>query len=336
MLKLSRKNKERKEEKFLSPQASKSSQSQGRLHPEEEDPFRTCFARDRDRIIHAKSFRRLKHKTQVFLAPEGDHYRTRLTHTLEVMQIASSIADILGLNQDLTQAIALGHDLGHTPFGHCGEKVLDELYPGGFRHNEQSLRVVDWLEVRAGKPYKGLNLTWEVRDGILNHSGNRKAATLEGRLIHYADRIAYLNHDFDDARRAGILSDQDLPRDIRLVLGQTPSERIDTMVRDLVENSYSSGELGYSPEVDQATLALRDFMFDRLYLDSYAKEEEIRAAQLMELLYGYFIDRPHKLPEDFQDDNTQLAVKDYIAGMSDRYAVEIFKRIFLPKFWQEG
>lgn len=336
MKKYSRLDKEFNEEKVLSALAAKSSQSLGRAYPEEEDPYRTCFARDRDRIIHAKSFRRLKHKTQVFLAPEGDHYRTRLTHTLEVMQIASSMADILGLNQDLTQAIALGHDLGHTPFGHCGESVLNRLYPGGFRHNEQSLRVVEWLEIRENKPYRGLNLSQEVRDGILNHSGDRKAATLEGQLIHYADRIAYLNHDFDDARRAGILKDQDLPNDLRQVLGESASKRIDTMVKDLVDTSSEGGQIGFSLEVHDATLALRKFMFDNLYLDSHAKEEEKRTAKLMELLYEYFLDNPSKLPEGFLDGNIELAVKDYIAGMSDRYAIERFKKIYLPRFWQEG
>ncbi|NLY72940.1 MAG: deoxyguanosinetriphosphate triphosphohydrolase [Tissierellia bacterium] len=336
MKKYSRLDKELNEEKSLSSLAAKSSQSLGRVYPEEEDYYRTCFARDRDRIIHAKSFRRLKHKTQVFLAPEGDHYRTRLTHTLEVMQIANSMADILGLNQDLTQAIALGHDLGHTPFGHCGESVLNRLYPGGFRHNEQSLRVVDWIEIREGKPYRGLNLSQEVRDGILNHSGGKKAATLEGQLIYYADRIAYLNHDFDDARRAGILKDQDLPSDIRQVLGESASKRIDTMIKDLVNTSSDLGQISFSSEVNGATMALRKFMFDNLYLDSHAKEEEKRTVRLMELLYGYFLENPHKLPDVFLDENIELAVKDYIAGMSDRYAVERFKEIFLPRFWQEG
>lgn len=336
MKKYLRQDKENLEELTLSPQAAKSRLSLGRLFHEEEDPYRTCFARDRDRILHSKSFRRLKHKTQVFLAPEGDHYRTRLTHTLEVMQIAQSIAGILGLNRDLTEAIALGHDLGHTPFGHCGEKVLDGLYPGGFRHNEQSLRVVDTLEIRESKPYAGLNLTFEVRDGILNHSGDCEAKTLEGQLIHFADRMAYLNHDFDDARRAGLLRDDDLPRDIRLSLGNTAAQRIDRMVDDLVCASYESRSLRFSDEVKEATAALREFMFQHLYLDPYAKGEESRAERLMVLLYGYFLDNPDHLPRLFRGEDIPLGVKDYIAGMSDRYAIDCFQKIFLPKFWQEG
>lgn len=336
MKNLKRIDKEKFEKEYLSPQAALSSSSLGRPTFEEEDEYRTCFARDRDRIIHSKGFRRLKHKTQVFLAPEGDHYRTRLTHTLEVMQIALSIAEVLGLNQDLTQAIALGHDLGHTPFGHSGEKVLNELFPGGFKHNEQSLRVVDVLEVRKSKAYRGLNLSYEVRDGILNHSGNSKAVTLEGRLIHYADRIAYLNHDFDDARRAGLLRDEDLPRDLRLTLGPSASVRIDRMVKDLISYSYENNELAFSPAIHQATLALREFMFKNLYLDSHAKEEEFRARKLMTLLYEYFRENPSELPEDYRSDDIEMGVKDYIAGMTDRYAVDRFKAIFLPKFWQEG
>ncbi len=336
MKKFKRIDKENYEKAYLSPLAAKSAFSLGRQYLEREDEYRTCFARDRDRIIHAKSFRRLKHKTQVFLAPEGDHYRTRLTHTLEVMQIALSIAEVLGLNQDLTQAIALGHDLGHTPFGHCGESVLDELYPSGFRHNEQSLRVVEVLELRDGSTYRGLNLCHEVKDGILNHSGDNKAVTLEGQLIHYADRIAYLNHDFDDARRAGILREEDLPRDIRLTLGDRASLRISNMVEDLIEFSYKNQRIGFSPEVKDATTALRSFMFENLYLDSHAKEEEARARSLMKELYGYFVENPDKLPIHYRQDDTELGVKDYIAGMSDRYAVDCFKRIFVPRFWQEG
>ncbi|NLY36451.1 MAG: deoxyguanosinetriphosphate triphosphohydrolase [Tissierellia bacterium] len=331
----SRIDKEVIEDLTLSPDATKSKLSKGRIFHEKEDPYRTCFARDRDRIIHAKSFRRLKHKTQVFLAPDGDHYRTRLTHTLEVMQIALSIAGTLGLNRDLTEAIALGHDLGHTPFGHCGERVLNDIYPGGFVHNEQSLRVVDCLEIRENKAYRGLNLTYEVRDGILNHSGDRKAATPEGQLIYFADRIAYLNHDFDDARRAGLLKDNVLPKEIRLSLGESAGERIDRMIGNLVENSFVNQSLGFSDEVQEATLALRDFMFKNLYLNSHAKTEEGRAEKLMVLLYEYFLDNPNLLPKDYRYEDVHLGVKDYIAGMSDRYAIDCFRRIFLPKFWQE-
>lgn len=336
MKKYSRKDREAIEDLILSPDASKSRLSKGRFFAEKEDPYRTCFARDRDRIIHSKSFRRLKHKTQVFLAPDGDHYRTRLTHTLEVMQIALSMAGALGLNRDLTEAIALGHDLGHTPFGHCGERVLNGIYPGGFLHNEQSLRVVESLEIRENKPYSGLNLTFEVRDGILNHSGDKKAASLEGQLIYYADRIAYLNHDFDDARRAGLLREEDLPSPIRLCLGDTPGKRINCMVSNLVENSFEKQSLGFSDEVHEATLSLREFMFEHLYLDPQAKGEEGRAEKLMILLYNHFLDHPEQLPKDYRNRDIHLGVKDYIAGMSDRYAIDCFRRIFLPKFWQEG
>lgn len=331
----SRIDKEAIEDLTLSPDATKSRLSKGRLFHEKEDPYRTCFARDRDRIIHAKSFRRLKHKTQVFLAPDGDHYRTRLTHTLEVMQIALSIAGTLGLNRDLTEAIALGHDLGHTPFGHCGERVLNDIYPGGFLHNEQSLRVVDCLEIRENKAYRGLNLTFEVRDGILNHNGNQKAATPEGQLIYFADRMAYLNHDFDDARRAGLLKDNAIPKEIRLSLGESAGERIDRMIGNLVENSFKNQSLGFSDEVQEATLALRDFMFKNLYLDPHAKGEEGRAERLMVLLYDYFLENPNLLPKDYRNVDVHLGVKDYIAGMSDRYAIDCFRRIYLPKFWQE-
>ncbi|HZK09730.1 MAG TPA: deoxyguanosinetriphosphate triphosphohydrolase [Clostridia bacterium] len=335
MKKYSRKDKEAIEDLTLSIEASKSKLSKGRIFPEEEDAYRTCFARDRDRIIHAKSFRRLKHKTQVFFAPDGDHYRTRLTHTLEVMQIASSVAGIMGLNRDLTEAIALGHDLGHTPFGHSGERVLNSLYPEGFRHNEQSLRVVDCLETRQNKPYSGLNLSYEVRDGILNHTGDNKASSLEGQLIYFSDRIAYLNHDFDDARRAGILKEEDLPRDIRLSLGQTAGKRIDCMVNDLVEWSYKNKTLGFSDEVREAVDALREFMFKYVYLDSHAKKEGGRVKKLIVLLYEYFLEHPEELPEDYRNENNHLGVKDYIAGMTDGYAVNCVQRIFLPKFWQE-
>lgn len=329
-----RPEREKLQEGILSELAQKSHESLGRVYVEEEDEYRTCFERYRDRILHSKSFRRLKHKTQVFLSPGGDHYRTRLTHTLEVNQIARSMARALGLNEDLTEAIALGHDLGHTPFGHCGERALNRLYPHGFRHNEQSLRVVEYLELRKDKPYVGLNLSYEVRDGILNHSGGHPAYTLEGNLIRYADRIAYLNHDFDDAIRAGLLLEEDIPKEIRAVLGEKSHLRIDRMIRDLVEISSKEGEILMSDEVYEATIALREFMFERLYLQSEAKGEDDKAERLIAYLYNYFNSHPDELPEEYQSSELTEAVKDYIAGMSDRYAVKRFTEIFVPAFWQ--
>ena len=318
----------------LSELAQKSDESLGRVYVEEEDEYRTNYERDRDRILHSKSFRRLKHKTQVFLSPGGDHYRTRLTHTLEVNQIARSIARALGLNEDLTEAIALGHDLGHTPFGHCGERALNRLYPRGFRHNEQSLRIVEYLEQRDEKPFMGLNLTYEVRNGILNHSGGLPACTLEGNIIRFADRIAYLNHDFDDARRAGLLLEEDIPKEIRTVLGQRSQLRIDRMIRDLIATSSKEGEVCMSAEVHEATLALRKFMFEELYLQSEAKGEDEKAERLLAYLYEHFVRNPDKLPEEYRSSELEEGVKDYIAGMSDRYAVKRFTEIFIPAFWQ--
>lgn len=329
-----RQDREKIQDGVLSELAQKSSKSLGRVEVEDQDEFRTCYERDRDRILHSKSFRRLKHKTQVFLAPGGDHYRTRLTHTLEVNQIARSMARTLGLNEDLTEAIALGHDLGHTPFGHCGERALHRLYPHGFRHNEQSLRVVEFLEQREGKAYPGLNLSYEVRDGILHHSGEIPACTLEGNLIRFADRIAYLNHDFDDAKRAGLLVENDIPVEIRTALGQSSTMRIDHMVKDLIFSSAQQGKITMSSEVHQATLALREFMFDHLYLHSIAKGEDQRAEKLIAHLYDYFVHHEDELPGEYQSIQSEEGVKDYIAGMSDRYAVKRFSDIFLPAFWQ--
>lgn len=320
----------------LSPRAAKSRESRGRQRPEPECDVRTCFQRDRDRIIHSKAFRRLKDKTQVFLAPEGDHYRTRLTHTLEVGQIARTIARALRLNEDLTEAIALAHDLGHTPFGHAGEQALDEIHPGGFRHNEQSLRVVDVLERRPNGE-AGLNLTWEVRDGILNHPGDRKAATLEGQIIKLADRIAYVNHDIDDAVRAGIISLWDLPPGAA-VLGDSHGQRIDRAVRDVIAASDGQPEIRMSPEMWTALHELRAFLFQRVYIGSRAKADEEKAKRMLAALYRYFREHPGELPDgetpaSRTETETAQAVCDYVAGMTDRYAIATYSRIFVPAPW---
>ena len=319
------------EEKILSPAASLSRNTRGREVSEEECPFRTPYQRDRDRILHCKAFRRLKHKTQVFLSPQGDHYRTRLTHTLEVSQIARTIARALRLNEDLTEAISLGHDLGHTPFGHAGEKVLNEMHPGGFRHYEQSVRVVEKLE----KEGQGLNLTWEVRNGILCHTRGEEAATLEGRIVRLADKIAYLNHDMDDAIRAGVLSEKDVPPKAAAVLGETRTRRIDCMVRSVVENSRD-GEIRMREDVQEAFDLLHEFMYREVYLSPKAKPQEYKVPNLLITLYGYYLS-PGKLPEEAamiaQRDGLERAVCDYIAGMTDQYAVETFRRLFVPESW---
>ncbi len=326
-------------EENLSPHAARSRLSRGRLHGEEPCPIRTAFQRDRDRIIHTKAFRRLKHKTQVFIAPMGDHYVTRLTHTLEVSQIARTIARALSLNEDLTEAISLGHDLGHTPFGHVGEDVLDELYAGGFRHNEQSLRTVDLLE----KDGQGLNLTWEVRDGILNHSktgasisilgeGWGKTGTLEGEVVKIADMVAYINHDIGDAVRAGIITEDELPPSAAGVLGHSHSQRINTLVSDIVAHSWAvtggtggSPAIGMSPGVLEATGTLRNFLFDRVYNVQAALEETERARQTVRRLYDYFCKNPGKLPPEYKSysDEIERRVVDYIAGMTDQYAIRM-------------
>lgn len=329
-------------EEGLSPYAAKSRLSRGRLKPEEPCPMRTAFQRDRDRIIHCKAFRRLKHKTQVFIAPQGDHYVTRLTHTLEVSQIARSIARSLNLNEDLTEAIALGHDLGHTPFGHIGEEVLDKLYPEGFRHNEQSLRVVDFLE----KEGEGLNLTWEVREGILKHSktkvdilgeGWEPIDTLEGQICKLADSVAYINHDLGDAIRAGIITERDLPGSAVSVVGRSPSERINTMVCDIVDYSWSATGLGseekpfigMSPQVQEAANTLNAFLFERVYNPCVASEEAQRARQVIRLLYEYFTGNPDRLPQNYvtQGDGRERRAVDYIAGMTDYYALRLAEEI---------
>lgn len=322
---------ERNEFEWLSPYAAKAAESKGRERPMEPCPLRTAFQRDRDRIIHCKSFRRLKHKTQVFLSPEGDHYRTRLTHTLEVSQIARTISRCLRLNEDLTEAIALGHDLGHTPFGHAGERVLAEL-TGHFEHNEQSLRVVEKLENGAG-----LNLTFEVRDGILKHKKGCQPATLEGLVVNYADRIAYINHDIDDALRAGVIDH--IPEECAKGLGHTHGERINAMITDIVRSSVGQPVIRMSADVEVLTDMLRQFMFENVYLGSVAKDEEGKAENMIRMLYGFFMDNPAKIgPEALrriEEDGPEQAVTDYIAGMTDRYAVKLFRDIYIPKGWEK-
>lgn len=320
------------EKKTLSPYAQLSCQSNGRQIEEVECDLRTRFQRDKDRIVYSKAFRRLKHKTQVFISPEGDHYRTRLTHTLEVSQIARTIARSLRLNEDLTEAIALGHDLGHTPFGHTGEIVLNSICPEGFKHNEQSLRVVDVLEKE-----NGLNLTWEVRDGIKNHTGEGIAATLEGRIVKFADRIAYINHDIDDAIRGGIISNEDLPKECLKVLGYKSSERINNMIVNVVVNSRGINEIKMTDEFWQAKNELRDYMFKNVYIGSKAKKEEVKAQNIVRELYLYINASPDFLPKEakrlLDKDGLERVVCDYIAGMTDRYAVKKFRDIFIPESW---
>ena len=320
------------EEKTLSPFAVLSKNTKGLQKPMEPCTIRTEFQRDRDRIIHAKSFRRLMHKTQVFLAPEGDHYRTRLTHTLEVSQIARTIARSLRLNEDLTEAIALGHDLGHTPFGHSGEFVLDKICEGGFRHYEQSLRVVDVLE--GGK---GLNLTFEVRDGIVNHAGENEASTLEGRIIKLADRIAYINHDIDDAIRGGVIAPESIPKECRNVLGNTHGERLQTLILDVIHNSQDKPEVSMSREIHEAMMELRDYMFANVYTNSIAKTEEEKAKGIVETLFETVLHHPERLREENLGDGLfadEREVCDYIAGMTDNYAIYVFKTLFEPRGWQ--
>ena len=327
---------ERLEHQRLCPLAAFADQSKGRLREEKERSMdvRTCYQRDVDRITHSKAFRRLMHKTQVFLRPAGDHYRTRLTHTLEVSRIARTISRALCLNEDLTEAIALGHDLGHTPFGHAGEAVLNDLMPGGFHHNEQSLRVVDVLE-RDGV---GLNLTQEVRNGIRCHTRDPWPETLEGMAVRRSDQIAYVNHDIDDAIRAGILTEDDIPRDLTALLGHTQSARINTLVCDAIATSREAGTLTLSPKVDQALKDLRGFLFDRVYRNPIAKQEEQKVGDLLGRLFEYYIAHPEALPADFQPqlsfEGLERTVCDYIAGMTDHYAVDKFEKIFVPMGWQ--
>jgi dGTPase len=331
-------------EESLSPHAAKSRQSRGRLRPEAPDPVRTAFQRDRDRIIHSKSFRRLKHKTQVFIAPLGDHYVTRLTHTLEVSQIARTIARALNLNEDLTEAISLGHDLGHTPFGHVGEDVLDELYPKGFSHNEQSLRIVDLLENDG----KGLNLTWEVRDGIINHSKSQvgdimgrdwgEVGTLEGEVVKISDMVAYINHDIGDAIRAGIITEGDLPLEAIEVLGLAHSQRINSMVSDIIESSWDvrisdimkeKPAIKMSERVLAAANILNDFLFKKVYNPRSAQDEAAKARQVVRFLYRYFTEHEDKVPPEYSRHGETIArrVVDYIAGMTDQYALRLAEEL---------
>ena len=315
----------------LAPWATFSDASRGRVRPEEQDPIRPVFQRDRDRIIHCKAFRRLKQKTQVFLSPEGDLYRTRLTHTLEVAQIARTIARALRLNEDLTEAISLAHDLGHTPFGHAGESALDKLCPEGFRHYMQSLRVVDKLE----KEGEGLNLTWEVRNGIVTHTKGTWAATPEGRIVRMADQIAYVNHDIEDAVRAGVLDPAILPKDCTAVLGQTKSARITTMINSILKNS--DGDVKVGAEENEAFLALRDFMYATVYVDKTAKREEQKVDKVIGELYDYYLNHIDRMSNFYvqlaYQEGRERAVTDYISGMSDEFAIRTFEQLFVPQKW---
>lgn len=329
-----RENLELWEKEYLSPYATLSMNSKGRLRDEEQCDIRPVFQRDRDRILHSKSFRRLKDKTQVFLTPEGDHYRTRLTHTLEVSQNARTIAKALQLNEDLVEAIALGHDLGHTPFGHAGERALDEVCPLGFEHNVQSLRMVDVLE----KDGVGLNLTMEVRDGILNHQTSGNPFTLEGQIVRISDKIAYIHHDMDDAIRGGILTEEDVPRPIREVIGFTTGERLDHFIHDIVITSFGKNEIKMSDPVAQAMKDLRQFMFENVYKNPEAKSEESKAESLMKTLYEYYLGHLDKLPKDSlkmvnMGEAKERVVCDYVASMTDRFAMDKYEELFIPKSW---
>ena len=326
---------EKLEHQQLHKMAAFSDESRGRLHPEEDrlEDVRTCYQRDTDKIVHSKAFRRLMHKTQVFLSPEGDHYRTRMTHTIEVSRIARTIAKALELNEDLAEAIAMGHDLGHTPFGHAGEVALTKATGKAFCHNEQSLRVVDILENDGA----GLNLTYEVRMGILCHTGQQLPETMEGQIVRKADRIAYVNHDIDDAIRAGVLSQEDIPRSVSKILGASHSQRINTLVCDAINTSREAGCFTLSPAVEQALADLRAFMFEKVYRNPIAKGEESRAKDMLMRLYEYYYQHPEAIPEDFQPqlsfEAMERTVCDYIAGMTDHYAVDKYTEIFIPKGW---
>ncbi len=318
----------------LSPRAMHCADTRGRRQPEPACSVRTAYQRDRDRILHCSSFRRLKHKTQVFLSPEGDHYRTRLTHTLEVAQIARTIARALRLNEDLTEAIALGHDLGHTPFGHAGERALNEVFEGGFRHYEHSLRVVDKLE----KDGRGLNLTYEVRDGIVHHTTGEQACTLEGRIVRLADKIAYLNHDIDDAVRAGVMAESDIPLDVRATLGERKSQRIDTLVRSVIANSEET--IAMALDVEQALSELNRFMFKNVYTNPVCKGEEKKAEGLIKQLFFYFAENPNELPSNYWqisiEEGASRAACDYVASMSDGYVLSVYQKLFIPTAWLEN
>lgn len=326
---------ERMEHEVLSPHAAFSDKSIGRDKPEPQCDIRPVYQRDRDRILHCKAFRRLKNKTQVFLSPKGDHYRTRMSHTLEVSQNARTIAKALRLNEDLVEAIALGHDLGHTPFGHAGERVLNRLCQGGFHHNEQSVRIVEKLE----KHGDGLNLTWEVRDGILNHQTSTMPNTLEGRIVRFSDKIAYIHHDIDDAVRGRIMTEEDIPREIRSVLGNDSGQRLDTLIHNIITNSMDRDDIVMSPEIQQAMQDLRKFMFVNVYTNPIAKSEEIKAEELLGKLFAYYMEHPGQMPEQYRDmmargEKTERVVCDYIAGMTDQYAIAKFTEYFIPRAWQ--
>jgi len=331
-----RKVREMLEEQTLSPQASLSSRTKGRQREEPECEIRTCYQRDIDRIIHSKTFRRLKHKTQVFLSPEGDHYRTRLTHTLEVSRISRTIARGLRLNEDLAEAIALAHDLGHTPFGHAGERALDEILEneGGFKHNEQSLRIVDFLELGG----KGLNLTHETRDGILCHTGSKKPETLEGCVVRIADRIAYVNHDLDDALRAGIVRETQVPEEVLCALGETNGERLNTLILDLIQESEKTGEITLSPPIAFVLDTFRDFMYTNVYLNMKAKSEETKVSGIVNEIFRFYYRAPDEMPDEYRrvsvQDGLKRAVGDYISGMTDKYAIHVYEKLFIPEAWQ--
>lgn len=325
---------EQREEQFISSFGIKSANSVGRENFEEKCDIRTEFQRDRDRILHCKAFRRMKHKTQVFIAPEGDHYRTRLTHTLEVAQIARTISRALCLNEDLTEAIALGHDLGHTPFGHAGERALDQLCSTGFEHNKQSLRVVQRLE----KDGKGLNLTWEVQDGILNHRTSGKPSTMEGKVVQLSDKIAYINHDVDDALRAGVLKEEEIPNYVITMMGKQSSKRINAMIRDTIKNSWGMNEIVMSSQMKSAVGQLRSFLFEKVYTSSSAEKEHRKAKNIIKSLYDYFLKNPYEMNNEFimlmeQGEAVEQAVCDYIACMTDRFAIKKFSTLFIPEAW---
>lgn len=331
-----RESMELREQELLSPFASHSTDTRGRDRPEEECDVRTAYQRDRDRILHCKAFRRMKDKTQVFLAPQGDHYRTRLTHTLEVSQIARTIARALRLNEDLVEAIALGHDLGHTPFGHSGEKALEQVHPGGFAHYKQSVRVVEILEKNGNR----LNLTWEVRDGMKNHRTSGKPSTLEGQVVRFSDKIAYIHHDMDDAQRAGIITEDDIPVTMRTFLGYTTRERLNTFVHNIIENSLDKDSISMSPDVYEAMMDLRSLMFRNVYENPVAKKEEERAMKMLTELYEYYTDHPEAMPEEYRElakcrgVPKEQAVCDYISGMTDQYSMKKFRELYIPKCWE--
>ncbi len=328
---------EAREYEVLSPYAAHAGDSKGREREEPQCDIRTVYQRDRDRILHSKSFRRLAHKTQVFIAPMGDHYRTRLTHTLEVSQLSRTIAKALRLNDDLCDAIALGHDLGHTPFGHTGERVLNEICPLGFAHFRQSIRVVEVLE----KNGEGLNLTWEVRDGILNHRTSGHPSTLEGQIVRFCDKIAYINHDIDDAERAGILSEEDIPRTYREILGGSTRDRLNTLIHDVIYSSLDRADIRMSPGIEEAMMELRKFMFDHVYLNSVAKTEEGKVSRMITMLYQYYEKHVDEMPQEYIDliekkgQPEPRVVCDYISGMTDQYSISKFRELFVPQSWQK-